>query len=431
MKNARILEGNCLDVMREMEDCSVDAIVTDPPYGLKFMAKKWDHDVPRVEIWREALRVLKPGGHLLAFFGSRTYHRGVVNIEDAGFDIRDQIMWVYGSGFPKSSNVSKAIDRAVGATREVVGEYKSPENTSGGNGRSFCHGPNRTAGGLPKITAPATPEAEKWDGWGTALKPAHEPIVMARKPFKGPCFRNVLEHGTGAINIDDCRVLAGEQPAPTYAPGWDSINQKNSEEGYRSDNYTQGNAQFTPSTKGRWPANLIHDGSEEVIEQFPDTKSGGGNKTRKQPTTGERFGVYGVPSDDIRNADQGSAARFFYCAKASRGEREKGLDGIEAIGGHEAVGRKEGSKGMDSPRAGAGRTSKEVRNKHPTVKPIKLMEYLVKLVTPPGGVVFDPFTGSGTTGIACALQGFEFIGAEMDPDYCKIARARIEAHQEE
>ncbi len=480
MKNARILEGNCLDVMRDMADCSVDAIVTDPPYGLKFMAKKWDHDVPRVEIWREALRVLKPGGHLLAFFGSRTYHRGVVNIEDAGFDIRDQIMWVYGSGFPKSSNISKAIDRAVGAT----------------------------------------PEAEKWDGWGTALKPAHEPIVMARKPFKGPCFRNVLEHGTGAINIDDCRigceksdfgdpsrfqyarkgsdswdqetnmfsagregfwsngVPSGRWPANLIHDGSDEVIEQfpQNNPGKMRRNKTKGarpfNNQGKPTEyetaeviddpggsaarffycakasrsereKGRWPANLIHDGSEEVIEQFPESKSAGIYKDplgdcKKRKGSGSTV-FAGLCAQNIGgrrrtarySGETGSAARFFYCAKASRSEREKGLDGIEAIGGHEAVGRKEGSKGMDSPRAGAGRTSKEVRNKHPTVKPIKLMEYLVKLVTPPGGVVFDPFTGSGTTGIACVLQGFEFIGAEMDPDYCKIARARVEAHQKE
>ena len=340
--------GDCLEVLASMPDACVDAVVTDPPYGLSFMGRKWDYDVPSKEIWEQCLRVLKPGGHLLAFAGTRTQHRMCVNIEDAGFEIRDLIMWCYSSGFPKSHNISKAIDKAAGAEREVIGKYQSPEGTSGGKGRRFCHG-GQPLDGLPDITAPATPEAQQWDGWGTALKPALEPITVARKPFKSSVANNVLTHGTGAINIDGCRV---------------------------GDN------------TGRWPANLIHDGSDEVTELFPEVK---GQVGRKKEVGGFRFIAGDTDSKQSFSrgrSDSGSAARFFYCAKANKKDREDG-------------------------------------NSHPTVKPTDLMAYLCRLVTPPEGIVLDPFMGSGSTGKAAIREGFSFIGIERDEEYFKIASSRV------
>jgi len=330
-----IRTGDCLDVLRTLPADSVDAIVTDPPYGLAFMGKKWDYDVPSEAIWRECLRVLKPGGHLLAFAGTRTQHRMAVRIEDAGFEIRDMIAWVYGSGFPKSLDASKSIDKAAGHWRGKAGEVVSDNGAmSGGNYE-------RTPKGDP-ITAAAV----AWQGWGTALKPALEPITVARKPLIGTVAENVLAHGTGAINVDGCRIGTTKDvpfspkkvpaslhtvsmPGNTGTSGWDA-------------------------NIGRWPANLIHDGSEKVAGLLND------------------------------------AARFFYCAKASKRDRGEG-------------------------------------NNHPTVKPTDLMRYLCRLVTPPGGTVLDPFMGSGSTGKAAMLEGFDFIGIERDPEYVKIAEARIGA----
>lgn len=311
--------GNCLEVLKGIPDDSVDSIVTDPPYGLSFMGKKWDYDVPEQAIWEECLRVLKPGGYLLAFSGARTQHRMAVRIEDAGFEIRDMIAWVYGSGFPKSMDVSKAIDKAAGAER--------------------------------KITSPATDAARQWQGWGTALKPALEPITVARKPFKGTVAANVLEWGTGAINIDGCRVVGDVWTRRT--PYKDNIKGGQLHAAKSESTYACGPQ--SGNELGRWPANLIHDGSDE--------------------TTGFL----------------GSAARFFYCAKAGKKDRGEG-------------------------------------NNHPTVKPTDLMTYLCRLVTPTGGVVLDPFMGSGSTGKAAVREGFRFVGIEMDESYLKIAEARI-AHE--
>jgi len=296
MKN-NILCGDSLEVLKDFEDNYFDSVITDPPYGLSFMGKKWDYDVPQVELWKEVYRVLKPGGHILSFAGSRTYHRMAVNIEDAGFEIRDMLGWLYGSGFPKSHNIGHKV--------------------------------------------------EKYKGWGTALKPAHEPIVMARKPFNTSVAENVLTHGTGGINIDECRVGGKE---------------------------------------GRFPANIIHDGSEEVLEIFPDSKAGK-FKGKGSQSGGIWNKSTGLPAG-VEYGDKGSAARFFYCAKASKAER--------------------GNK-----------------NNHPTVKPIKLMEYLVRLVTPKEGIVLEPFAGSGTTLIACKQQGFNYIGIEREQEYCDIAEARL------
>jgi hypothetical protein len=415
-------QGDCLDVLRTIDTNTIDAIVTDPPYGLSFMGKRWDYDVPSVEVWYECLRVLKPGGHLLAFAGTRTQHRMACRIEDAGFEIRDMIAWVYGSGFPKSLDVSKAIDRmdaseeqerrrlrftawvrSTGATsrqideatdtnmgghyttaasqpaimtrehleqcryllgsvpewveseadirsvesrnmaaREVVGQHRA--TAPGCNMRVSMTGCDYDKVG--SITAPATSEAQRWSGWGTALKPALEPITVARKPLAGTVAQNVIQHGTGALNVDGCRV-SGE-PVPVF----DTVGGRKFEQTHtQPERRTQ---QVGTSDIGRWPANLIHDGSEEPAALL------------------------------------GDAARFFYCAKASRSDRGEG-------------------------------------NTHPTVKPTDLMRYLCRLVTPPGGTVLDPFMGSGSTGKAAALEGFHFLGIEREAQYLDIARARIRA----
>jgi site-specific DNA-methyltransferase (adenine-specific) len=417
--------GDCLDVLRTLPDCSVDAVVTDPPYGLAFMGKKWDYDVPSVEVWAECLRVLKPGGHLLAFAGTRTQHRMAVRIEDAGFEIRDMIAWVYSTGFPKSLDVSKAIDKAAGAQREVVASRRLTGTarikgqaaygaTSGRSEEAYQDGSeiNDTL----QITAPATPEAQQWSGWGTALKPALEPITVARKPLAGTVAANVLEHGTGAINVDGCRV--GGEPWKAHSPtGLGSVKF-----------FTEGETpviEKAPHDAGRWPANLIHDGSDEVVGLFPQSSSGA------NPTRRGGMGYHGAEGqescDAPRGAESGSAARFFYCAKASKRDRDEGLDAFAIRSAGEVTGgREDGSAGLQSPRAGAGRTN-GARNVHPTVKPTDLMRYLCRLVTPPGGVVLDPFMGSGSTGKGAVLEGFRFIGIEREAEYMEIARARIEA----
>jgi site-specific DNA-methyltransferase (adenine-specific) len=395
---ARLLKGNCLDTLKNLPDNSIDSIVTDPPYELGFMGKSWDNSgiAYNVELWRECLRVLKPGGHLLAFGGSRTYHRLAVAIEDAGFEIRDQIMWVYGSGFPKSLDVSKAIDKAHEAKREVVGRREHPtlKNPANVKSRAFhaeTLNSDRDAESWD-ITAPATPEAKQWQGWGTALKPAHEPIVVARKPLVGTVAQNVLTYGTGVLNIDGCRV-----PGVVDGPGTTPLS-----DGDR--NSMTGNlprTDYAPNDEGRWPANFIHDGSDEVLALMPYSRSGA-------PRT-----VY-----------EGSAARFFYCAKASKSERNAGLEGLPELAGGQATGRVDGSDGLNSPRAGAGRTGGS-HNYHPTVKPLALMRYLVRLVTPPSGIVLDPFLGSGTTAVAAILEGFDWVGCELTPEYWPIIEARV------
>ena len=338
MSEYKLYLGNCLDHLEFMPDNSVDSIVTDPPYGLSFMGKKWDYDVPAVEIWAECLRVLKPGGHLLAFAGTRTQHRMAINIEDAGFEIRDMIAWVYGSGFPKSHNLK-----------------------------------------------------DDWEGWGTALKPALEPITVARKPFKGTIAANVQAHGTGGLNIDGCRV--GDEVVSTHSRGANGAFPKrpgeaSAEESGRKQDQREGLDHS--ERNGRWPANLIHDGSDAIQRLFPENagaaapvKGTESSAASSGKVTGKRERVKGA-----FHADSGSASRFFYCAKASKADR-----GPE--------------------------------NNHPTVKPTNLMAYLCRLVTPPSGVVLDPFMGSGSTGKAAVREGFGFIGIEMDPDYFEISKTRI------
>lgn len=339
--------GDCLDVMPTLVEESADSVVTDPPYGLSFMGKDWDHGVPGEHFWREALRVAKPGAHLLAFGGTRTFHRLTCAIEDAGWEIRDCLGWLYGSGFPKSMDVGKAIDKKTEAKRI---EEPNPYYPCGGGKWCKCdiptsadryHHPTRH----PALSVSVTDAAHQWHGWGTAIKPAWEPIVLARKPLVGTVVENVLRQGVGAINIDGCKIES--------------------------------------DATRRWPANIVHDGSDDVL------------------------------------AVMSEAARFFYCAKASNQDRDDGLQGRETV----AVGAL--NMRSDAHAARTGNLPHPRANHHPTVKPTELMRWLVRLVTPPGGLVLDPFMGSGSTGKAALAEGFRFIGIELNPEYLDIAKDRI------
>jgi len=411
--------GDCLESMRGMADNSIDAVVCDPPYELTaskrtkpapyvegspysrhrvgvngdnkpvggFMGKEWDGTgiAFSVELWAEVLRVLKPGGHLLAFSGTRTYHRMGCAIEDAGFEIRDQIQWIFGSGFPKSRNIASDMEGA---------------------------------------------DADTWSGWGTALKPANEPICMARKPLATghTVAANVLAHGTGALNIDGCRVAAedGGRPLREVAALRDDVQYSGNALAGRVDGSLASSKAVGSTDLGRWPANLIHDGSDDVVLQFP-AKAGAAAPVKGTEAsmaslgnvTGERERVPGA-----FHGDTGSAARFFYCAKASKADRDAGLDGFEAQSREAAYGSVQDAR-PHTPE-GYEYHREPRRNIHPTVKPTDLMAYLVRLVTPSGGVVLDPFMGSGSTGKAAMREGARFIGCEMSPEYMAIAQARIE-----
>tara|TARA_R110000737_G_scaffold259963_1_gene268379 strand:- start:1285 stop:2472 length:1188 start_codon:yes stop_codon:yes gene_type:complete len=375
--------GDCEQVMLELEDDSIDAIVTDPPYGINFMNKGWDNQVPGVSVWAQCLRVLKPGGHLLAFAGTRTQHRMASNIEDAGFEIRDMIAWIYGSGFPKSLNISKAIDRAAGAEREVVGTSDTRGAYDGVDRGVVVHKYEREKGGYSSIsnsgptdlTAPATPEAAQWDGWGTALKPALEPITVARKPFTGTVAGNVLKYGTGGLNIDGTRIagkLEGDPNRFAKTDGGSFVAKLD-----KNDPVVR--------SEGRWPANLIHDGTAEATGGMPETTRA---PTAGGTATAATGGVYGEYQTPAHPGDTGSASRYYYAAKTSKEDRNAG-------------------------------------NNHPTVKPTELMKWLCTLITPPGGTILDPFLGSGSTGKAAHILGFDFVGIELDEHYLEIARQRI------
>lgn len=422
--------GSCLDVLPTLPDNSVDSIVTDPPYELGFMGKKWDSSgiAFNSEVWRECLRVLKPGGHLLAFGGSRTWHRIAVAIEDAGFEVRDSIAWLYGSGFPKGLDVSKAIDKAAGAEREVIGERTSPKGISGAESRSdTAAGAYGGEAKLIDITAPATDDAKKWQGWNTALKPAFEPIVVARKPLTGTVAANVLEWGTGGLNIDGTRIGA-EGGTRKGEVGRGSATQNAYGTGLNG-------GTVVPLNAGRWPANVILDEyTAELLDEQSGERAPGAFPKSANVKSGEHYdGGWGAVSRDKRvTMDKGGASRFFYVAKASKRDRNEGLDQLAE--------REIGAKGNGLARTCATCSASVLdgcqcpdrtfvnptrKNFHPTVKPTTLMRYLVKLVTPPGGTVLDPFTGSGSTGKAAILEGFQFIGIELTEDYLPIIEGRL------
>jgi site-specific DNA-methyltransferase (adenine-specific) len=372
-----LYHGDCLNVLATLPAESVDSIVTDPPYGLSFMGKKWDYDVPSVEIWEQCLRVLKPGGHLLAFAGTRTQHRMAVRIEDAGFEIRDMIAWVYGSGFPKSLDVSKAIDKAAGAEREVVGV----SSVTGNRVSPTWKDGSGLQGNTNLLTAPSTEAAKQWAGWGTALKPSLEPITVARKPLRGTVAANVLQYGTGGLNVDGCRV--GMEERPRLEAGF--VRNGRTDEEVFATGYGRPK-EINGTVSGRWPANIIHDGSDEVVGLFPDRKTTWVSPSHANNRSGDFLGELKHPGQQGFN-DTGSAARFFYTAKADASERRD--------------------------------------SKHPTVKPVALMRYLVRLVTPIGATVIDPFCGSGTTLEAAMLESCKAIGIEMNPEYCGDAVERL------
>ena len=486
----RIVVGDCRERLAEEPAESVDAVVCDPPYEIGFMGRSWDSSgvAFQPETWEAALRVLKPGGHLLAFGGSRTHHRIAVAIEDAGFEIRDTIMWMYGQGFPKSLNVSKQLDRAAGAEPEVVGEKVT------GNARSGSAWRDGDAGGqvLVPDTRPTSEEGRRWEGWGTALKPGYEPIIMARKPPRQSIAASVTEHGTGAINVAGCRIATGDD----LNGGAYSAERKPSESDWVKHGGTihSSTGREYEAPAGRWPANVLlthhldcrpagvrrvpsgtavnrnylegerrgheatsyeikgrkapdqtyagEDGMETVpawdchpdcpirlLDEQSGTLTSGANPTRRRSDKFRTaYGDFEGESECIpaRGADSGGASRFFYCAKASRAERNAGLDHLPIAGRTD-----DGYGSIQTPNGEARSTPREnwnpreVRNPHPTVKPIDLMRWLIRLATPPGGTVLDPFLGSGTTGCAAALEGMAFIGIEREADYIAIAEARI------
>ena len=416
----RVLHGCCIEVMRQLPANSVDSIVTDPPYGLTkpppieevlacwlagkpwksklkgFMNREWDACVPGPEYWKEAIRVLKPGGHLVAFAGSRTVDLMGIALRLAGFEIRDSLQWLYGSGMPKSYDVSKGFDKAAGAERPVVGTRALTGSAAQSlKEKGGTYSVNTSSAGVPPkivpITKPATDEAKEWDGFGTALKPAVEPIILARKPLEGTIVENVRKWGTGALNVDGCRIGTTEK------------------------------------TLGRHPANVLMDGEAgEMLDQLSGNRPGmaGGGKHKKTAKKG-MFGKIDGNKSHIRK-DKGGASRFFYSSKVPKHQRNAGLDSFEAATPSESTGRVEGSVGINNGRAGTGRTGGN-KNTHETVKPISVMCWLVRLVTPPGGTVLDPFNGSGSTGCATVFEGFRYIGIEKQEQHVIVSRVRISA----
>lgn len=447
----KLYHGSMLDMLEVIAPCSVDSIVTDPPYGLTtitkrfggenaaaaqygrdgsfsrlskgFMGKEWDGSgiEYNVEAWRKCFTVLKSGGYLLAFGGSRTFHRIACAIEDAGFEIRDTIMWLYGSGFPKSMNIGLMIDKKNGIESEVIGEADFPD----------IRGSNYENNDGSRLIVQQKRAQNEWDGWGTALKPAYEPVIVARKPCEGSCVDNVIKYRTGGININGCRVgddLIKGGTMPIMGAGETGVC-----------NFATVGADRTECEDhyGRYPSNVIltYDETDraEVCGGMPETRASCGGGNRRQGS-----GMFGLGADggySEQYFDYGSAARYYYCAKASKRDRDEGLELFNNVRGAEITGRKENSAGLvmqnGKQNPYAGKASPNNKNTHPTVKPTDLMQYLVRLVTPPCGTVLDPFNGSGSTGKACMYEnrdrnaGYKYIGIELTEEYLPIADARI------
>ena len=424
-----LINGDCIKEMQKLIDdgVQVDSVVTDPPYELGFMGKSWDSTgiAFNPKTWELALKLLKPGGYLVGFSASRNYHRMAVAIEDAGFEIRDQIMWLYGSGFPKSLNVGKAIDKRNGVQGDVIGTRKVTSSDIGQ--KSGWNHLNTDRGDYEYREI-----MNEYEGWGTALKPAHEPIVMARKPLSEKSIvDNVLKHGTGAINIDGCRIEGNEANGAERK----TANRKSrSEDGVWTDNNSgmkqEDNHFADADPRGRFPANVMHDGSDVITKEFPQTGKSGSVKPIDKQKTNDVFGKYNEVKEFQAYDDEGSAARFFYCPKTSSAERNRGLENFTAkpmAWGNQAKAElKRGNLDFAADGDGTKHNKVSMRlNTHPTVKPVELMKYLCRLVTPKGGIVLDPFMGSGSTGMAAKDEGFDFIGIEKDEEYFKICESRI------
>jgi DNA modification methylase len=426
MQVNKIYTGDCKEVLKTFPDNYFDSCVTDPPYGISFMNKHWDYDVPAIELWNEVFRILKPGGHILSAGGTRTYHRMTSAIEDAGFEIRDTITWIYGSGFPKSLSVDKAIDKQAGAEREVIRENNNYRPVSGKIG--YLGESNfRQTNGMANITTPSTPAAKQWNGWGTALKPATEMFCLARKPLsESTVAANVLKHGTGGLNIDGCRIegepmgIKQRKAGSEFGQNSNWNNHNNIDTTYNGDN-------------GRFPANLILDefAAGELDKQSGITESNYSDYNF-EPSINQnnsvKFQQTNIKSG-IHFADTGGASRFFYCAKADQFERNKGLNRfqLKQVNKMGSFGNQEEFNCPDGANRKGDKGSALMRNHHPTVKPLDLMQYLVRLITPKHGIVLDPFAGSGTTCIAAKLELINYIGIEIDPEYAAIAEARINA----
>ena len=447
-----LLNGDSHHVLKQLPDNSVTAIVTDPPYGLSFMGKKWDYDVPSVDFWKEALRVLTPGGTLLCFAGSRTQHRMACNIEDSGFVLKDCIMWLYGSGFPKALDISKQLMKKVGDEGVVIGEkglhsYKTDRTPL--NGMSGLRNDFNKAN---QLVEPTDENAKLWNGWKShGLKPAYEPIIVAMKPNEGSYANNALKNGIGGLNINGCRIESSEKLNRTQKGNHNSSSYSISSEtfgakcnnrdemgrckGHPTANGSLGGGimRHGPETKvtGRFPANIIHDGSDEVVSGFPETKSG----ARKKQPFSENKNLWNKMGGGDCEASQGSASRFFYCAKASKSERNMGMK-VKGTGSNTynkkcvKCGKwqlKQGFTDDYTCRCKNPEWKIPTGNVHPTVKPVKLMNYLVKLVKQPEkNLILDPFMGSGTTALACIENDVNWIGIEREEEYIKIINARVE-----